>query len=284
MAGDSSENRAMRGSRLLIGLLVLATVAVDGVVLVSVGIQRWVPPVWPHPTLGLLFALAFSQVSLMAIWLGLGQRPSPWRLVGMVLTVAAWSGALPWVLRSGPPFHTATPWAIMLLGLGLLIAIGVAIARTLGVRLVEIDAPAEPSGDGLGPRQFSLGYLLAWMTAVPVVLGTLQYMVPGELLGDAVQRSLRLDVVLINGGLAITALACLAAMLGAGSPICRSILLLVSVAVVIAVVIPLATPVAQRTLILMNLSHVLLLAGSLGVVRIAGYRLVRERSPSRSEE
>ncbi len=279
MAGDSGENRAMRSSGLLIGLLVLASVAVDAMVLVSVGMDRWVPPVWPHPTLGLLFALAFSQVSLVAIWLGLGRRPLPWRLVGMVLTVATWSGALPWVLRNGPPFHRPTPWAIMLLGLGLLIVIGVAIARTLGVRLVEIDAPAEEPGDGLGRRQFSLGYLLAWMTAVPIVLGMLQYMIPGELLGDAVQRSLHLNVVLINGGLAITALTCLAATLGAGAPIWRSILLVVIVAVVIGVEIQLAvTPVAQRTLILMNLSHVLLLAGSLGVVRIAGYRLVRERS------
>ncbi len=264
----------MRGSRLLIGLLVLASVAVDAMMLVSVGMDRWVPPEWPHPTLGLLFALAFSQVSLMAMWLGLGRRPSPWRLVALVLTVAAWSGALPWVLGGGPPFHAATPWATMLLGLGLLIVIGVMIARTLGVRLVEIDAPSEAHTDGLGPRQFSLGYLLAWMTAVPVVLGMLQYMIPGELLGDAVQRSLEMDVVLIDGGLAITALACLAAILGVGWPIWRSILVAVSVAVVIAVEIPLAvTPIAQRTLILMNLSHVLLLAGSLGVVRIAGYRL-----------
>ncbi len=274
----------MRSSRLLIGLLVLASVAVDAMVLMSVGIQRWVPPVWPHPTLGLLFALAFSQVSLVAIWLGLGRRPSPWRLICLVLTVVAWSGALPWVLRDGPPFHTPTPWAIMLLGLGLLVVIGVAIARALGATLVEIDAPADPRVDGLGRRQFSLGYLLAWMTAVPIVLGTLQYMVPGELLGDAIQRSLDMDVVLINGGLAITALACLGAMLGTSVPIWRSILLVVIVAVVIAVEIQLAvTPVAQRTLILMHFSHVLLLAGSLAVVRIAGYRLVRERSPEPSE-
>ena len=170
----------MKGSRALIWLLLLATVLVDCVALSMFGTGGRPEYIehWPHPLLSVLFTLPFSQVGLAAIWVGLGVPSAPWRLMGGFLVVACWSLALAVTLGNDVPVgYTSTHWTALLLGQTLAILVPLSIARASGVRLAHTPATDPTRGTAVErtPWQFSLGYLLAWITAVAVVLGMVQY-------------------------------------------------------------------------------------------------------------
>jgi len=256
--------------------LLLASVLVDCVVLTIVGLDRWFPFQWSHPMLGVLFSLAFSQVSLTAIWAALGQKSAPWRLALAVLVLTGWSLALSATLPNVLRGYTATDWVAMLLSLTLVVLVPLSIARAVGLRMAE-------SGelDALGSRnarrqrwQFSLGYLFAWTTAVAVVLGMFQYTVRIELLPVGRLPWIKIAVMGVSYG--ALAPPTLWAVLGTRCRILRIVMLCLATGAILGLYRLLATDFEhQAALSLICLLDVLLLWISLGVVRVAGYRLTR---------
>ena len=203
----------MRGSRLLIGLLVLATVLVDAVAFLLVQGKGEL-----HPTWILFCSLALSQVSLLAIWAGLGSKRTPWRVLGMVTGVVAWSWVGPLVLNTSNDefeFETLTSgWAMSLLTIALFVVVPLSIARVAGLCVAGPSHGSVPrsSQTGLRRSQFSLGNLFGWTTAVALLLSMVPYVLHREELG----RLAWPDNVVIAVGYAAIALTGIWVVLGAG--------------------------------------------------------------------
>ena len=162
----------MQASRLLILLLLAAAVLVDLVMLSAVGSVAGGFFRWPHPLLAVLFSLAFSQVSMAAIWAGLSDSSLPWRLAGLVAVVAVWSLALAREVADAVSGYGKDVWSILLLVCALSILLILLAVRAEGGRLENrLKTNAEPKKV---PWQFSLGYLFAWLTATSVALGLLR--------------------------------------------------------------------------------------------------------------
>ena len=164
----------MQASRLLILLLLLATALVDLVLLVAVspvGVIFLQSP--HHPLRAVLFSLAYGQVSVAAIWAGLGRTALPWRLAGPVGVAAFWSVGLAYAL--GGRDEGRTDIVVFLLLYGLIILAISLVVRSKGGRLANrLKTDAKPEE----PRwQFSLGRMFAWLTATAIMLGLLRYTV-----------------------------------------------------------------------------------------------------------
>lgn len=264
----------MKGSRALIWLLLLATVLVDGMALSMFGTGGRPEIEWPHPLLSVLFALPFSQVGLAAIWVGLGTASAPWRLMGGFLVVACWSIALAATLDNDVPVgYTSTHWTALLLGQTLAILVPLSIARASGVRLADTPAadPTRGTAAERTPWQFSLGYLLGWITAVAVVLGMVQYTIRYELLPRAPITWVEIGILSVSHG--GVALSLLWIMLGTVRPTLPIAALGLITLLLVGGSFWLARDSGVRSALgMLFFGEALLLVGSLGVLRVAGYR------------
>ena len=165
----------MQPSRLLILLLLLAAVLVDLVVLSAVGTFPVGFLRWPHPLLAVLFSLAFSQVSMAAIWAGLSETSLPWRLAGLVGVVTAWSVSLERAAGTAVVGYGREVWSVRLSAQALFILLILLADRAGGGRRANrLKTNAEPDRRRW---QFSLAYLFAWLTATAISLGLLRYTV-----------------------------------------------------------------------------------------------------------
>ena len=254
---------SMRSPRLLIGLLVLATVLVDLVVFTWVGPCRWPRHEWPHPAVIAFSSLAFSQVSLLTIWAVLGSTTSWLRWLGLI------SGIGVWVALLTPGAEPGMPRMLCFLLSGqAMVLIGVlSIAHLTGIRLVTISNADLPRQGAVRrfPRQFSLRQILGWTTTLAVVLGLLKLGAQHGLLPppSAYWGPFFLIPCICQ---AVGATAALGVTLGPRWPL----MLLLAIGL-------LATPVVILIGTLFLLFIVLQaawLVGSLLVVRMAGYRLV----------
>jgi hypothetical protein len=198
----------MQASRLLILLLLLAAVLVDLVMLSAVGSYGAGFFQWPHPILAVLFSLAFSQVSMAAIWAGSSYTSVPWRLAGLVGVVTLWSVALAWTAVGGVAGYGKDDWSVLLLGHAFFILWILTFVRAKGVRLAHcLKRSAEPEENRW---QFSLGHLFAWLTATAIALGLLRYTIDF----DSPTAGRHLDeIVLIGSCNAVVSLATLWAAL-----------------------------------------------------------------------
>jgi len=265
----------MRGSRLLIGLLLLATVLVDWAVVETVGPF----PLTLHPTRLFALTLQVSQVSLMAIWLALGRTSGPLRLMGAVMVVALWS----WALADYAPrdVHLKVS-AIDLTALTVAVSAPLLVARWLGLRLVNVSSASEVEdlAGGLKRFQFSIAYLLGWITAVAFMLGMLQYVTPFWNLRLGYHNALwglflEWRSVVFRIGRAALAWSALWAVLGNRRPVVR-ILTLCAVGGTAATTTFLANPGHAggfAYVLALFLLEAMLLISSLVVFRIGGYRL-----------
>jgi len=268
----------MKNSWLLIGLLVLASLLVDLVVLLAVGAGIWGPLFWPHPTFVLLMALCLSQVNLVAVWAGLSSQWIPWRLMGVSLVLGFWG-----IRSETESTHTEILFTIccaFVLMLTAMILAASLIARWRGVRLARV-LPGDSAPKGLGAArrwQFSLSYLFAWTTAIAVTLSVLQYIGRYKrcfLVWTDVSIWIRLAPIYI-GQIAL-ALAGFWTVLDARRPMLR-------VAVFLCVVTGSAVAMAQTIedfnwppVVGLHILEALLLISSLCVCRAAGYIVTRER-------
>ena len=257
----------MRTPRLLVMLLLLATVLVTGAALSWAGRQED----FPHVSLTMVWALQLSQISLASVWLGLGKGPFPLRLGGTVIAVGLWS----WLLCGLPGAGSVDRWAVLLAIQTATVSVPLLVVRSLGMELSDpSSAPESDDDEDQPPRfQFSIAYLLGWMTATAVVLSTVRCIVPkGSLPLD---MALNASVVIFFGGRALTALTAVWATLGTRLPAVAIVAPLVAGAISYGA-LRLAdsdfgggTPFCAA----LHLLEVLLLVGSLWVFRVAGYRL-----------
>ena len=267
----------------LILLLLLAVVSVDLVAVSVVCLQPDTSVFWPHPTLGLFLAMACAQVSLVATWVGLARRPVPWPVAAAVAIVIV-AGALLALSLSGkmPPRFGTLGWLVVL-SLQTIAVVGPFwIARPAGLRLVTLDelGGGAAKTDPDRPVQFSIAYLLGWMTALAIVLGLVRWVLRGDVLalGDFTwsDRHAWLDVTVVSLGNAAIAWPAPWAVLGTGRRIMGPLLLCLATGAVIAVWGLLSGSAAHRwTFALFCAAQMAVLVGVLGVFRIAGYRLVR---------
>lgn len=264
----------MNPRRLLIGLLLLATVVVDGVALVVVG-GRFQQLRWPQVTLGAFFSLPFSQVSLASIWAGLARTPAPGRLLGAFMTAMAWAVLLDLTLRhNAVAQYNRTRWIALLLMQVLFVLGPLSIVRATGVRLTESPGPrpAKTHAVGAVPVQFSLGYLLGWITAVAIVLGMVRWGVSYELLPRSPSAWAETAVLGLTHG--CVALLSLWLLLGSlRHPLEFAMLCYVTMSALAACFLLAAEPGYEAALAALFCAETLLLVGPLWVLRVAGYRL-----------
>ncbi|MHC4177327.1 MAG: hypothetical protein ACYSWU_07465 [Planctomycetota bacterium] len=262
----------MRGSRLLIGLLVLATVLLDAVAFLVAQEKESSP----YAAWVLFGSLALTQVSLLAIWAGLGSKRTPWRMLGMVMGVVAWSWAGASVVSTGyddlESETITTVWSVSLLAIAVLVAAPLSIARAAGL---SVTGPSDGSVSqgletGLRSWQFTLGNLLGWTTAVAVLLSMLPCVFHHDRLGRLSWPANLTSAV----GYAALALTGLWMVLGTRRIWLRILLLCSANGGLVAFILLYFDRIGTSAekafwLVLPNL----LLLGSLGVFRVVGYRL-----------
>ncbi|NQT16828.1 MAG: hypothetical protein HQ582_28990 [Planctomycetes bacterium] len=267
----------MRNARLLIGLLICATVLVD-LVAVSVGLaylgsqspSRFV-------IFTILFLLAISQVNLLAVWIGFGGRSLIWRLVALVLAIVSWSTALGILCSPAPPPSAEAYRSLIIVHL-LKAAVPIFsilwIARLGGMKLVRTN-DVSATGRAVSGRtrfQFSLGSLLSWITAAAIALGLFQYSVTNyEILRPLADMSIAIWL-LENAAFVLLALW---TALGSRRLLLRLLVTAVAVSVAVVTRCALIEDEGDRiSRIAITIGVFLWQLGFLCVLRVAGYRLV----------
>ncbi|MEE8450478.1 MAG: hypothetical protein V3R99_01150 [Thermoguttaceae bacterium] len=269
----------MRHPQPFIWLLIVAMVSADASVLTWVAGRGWSPPQWPHALLCLLFALVFSQVGLATIWAGLGRQSMAWRVTGGFLVVVAWSIALARELQADRPIELlSTYWSVLLSVQAGLALVPLLIMRAAGARLISTAAAeiSQDRGSQLGPWQFSPADLLRWMTALAVIMGLAQSVAFYDLLPRS--STALAEIGTWAAANTLLALFTLWAVLGNGPPVAR-ILTLAVIASVTAGLLGWLAPNSEKgeAAAMLYVLQTILLTASLGVVRIAGYRLASAR-------
>jgi hypothetical protein len=267
---------------LLVILLVVATLLVD-LVVVSwvVATYPLAPADWPNAAVVALFALCMAQVGLVAVWTGFGGRSLPWRILGLVLTIGLWSRLVAWTLGSPGYVH----WTRLLTAQSVAILLPLWAARLRGVRLARADSanPSLATASGPGPLQFSLRYLLSWITVLAIILGLAQYTVGFEELA-AVPRFELWTIGLFSLSHGVLVLAAVWAVVGTRWLPVRALVAVVATAATIALNhlwtgIEELWPYSGLCMLQM-----LWVVASLSVFRVAGYRIVRRGRAGRDDQ
>ncbi len=277
----------MKGSRVLIVLFLLATVSADLAALSIVGSEVWFSSFRPTMAFVVLLALLHSQIGLIAVWGSWSRDWIPLRLGGVFLFVAVWSVSA-WLLL--PDSQAASPAGAtqrgILLAVPLLtVFMPLLIVRLQGVALRKGD-DAQQSGDDVSRRfQFTIGYLLVWMTAVAVVLGTCQYLVRFRFPFVPMEITRHVDLAIALGmGHGVIALLSVWAVLGAKGRTVRTARQLLYLAATACVVYSLHRVSVRREPLhpsaVLYAVEALLLIASLGVFRLCGYRLTYDDAPA----
>ena len=249
----------MQTRHLLITLLLVAHVLV-GLVVWSMG---ELPREFGNCLL--LVVVASSQVGLLAIWLALGRRATPWRLAALIAVVVGWSWILSSIQGGGPD------GVVFLLPQAATVVTVLALARFLGLRLYVIDAePADIEGNR--PWQFTLARLFAWTTSLAICLGLLS--LTFRHCHDWNADNLLAIPIFTIGSTAVILFCCLwLALTGLRRQ------LLVSLLVILLFGYGLFVHIHHSILLLFALK-ILLIVASLLVFRVAGYRLSWKRKES----
>jgi len=252
----------------------------DASVLTLAG-RSWSPPQWPHALLCLLFALMFSQIGLATIWAGLGRQAMAWRVTGGFLVVVAWSIALARELQADRPIELlSTYWSVLLSVQAGLALVPLFFMRAAGARLISTTATktSQDSGLQLGPWQFSVADPLRWMTALAVILGLAQSVAFYDLLPRS--SGALAEIGTWAAANTLLALFALWAVLGSRPPAARVITLIIIVSVTAGLLGWLA-PDSEKGMAaaMLYVLQAILLTASLGVVRVAGYRLASANKP-----
>ena len=274
----SGQNWGMRSARFLVCLLLVAAVLVDLAALLMVRAAGGADLEWPHPLLAGLFSLAFSQVNLVTFWAAMGRSILPWRLAALAAVVTLWSLALAVAARGAGLGYTSDDWTFLLAGPPVVLLVLLSFFRVRGWRLAHLDQ-VEPM-EAKTPLQFTLGYLLAWITATAITLGMFRWTVDFELLiAGGYDWSVGPDVIaviLLNSGLG---LATVYGVLGAAGMVFRALVILLSagIAVIATTRLP-NSPEYSQAFAFLWLLEVLWLVAALSVLRVAGFRLKRLRA------
>jgi hypothetical protein len=270
----------MKHARLLIALLLVATVLVDSVAVSMVLAEGRPPDDISERRMIPLIALVFAQSSLVAVWAGFGERSIAWRLMGLILTAALCGGLVAWI----PAFlgvdnvhvvRLRENCIIFLTAQTGLIFCGLMVARVADARLVRpADSKSfERGADQPSRVQFSLAYAFSWMTAAAVVLGILKYAVSVEAVSWMLNWWLELSI--LSSANAALALCTLWAVLGTRWLALRVTLLCVALLAAIGGHIYEGGFGGSWVVATLPVLEALWMIASLYVFRVAGYRVVR---------
>lgn len=240
-----------------IAILVLVSLLAD-VVAVACGAGKD----FPDPTVLVGYALLFGQVSLGAIWLGLGSGTIALRLAAHIVILAI----IYYCLSS---LHDNDgEWMHVLAVQTFAIAGPLAVGGWYGLRLqVTSSMPDEQSW------QFTLKHVFALTTACALLLGLFRLSPPWRELGN---RSVQ--ALIIGGGFALLALVAAWVALGYGRWLYKLLALPAVTCLVGCLLIAIEVgdrPEYDRGVMAIVFGQMLFLAGSLAVLRRRGYRLVR---------
>ena len=258
----------MRKRWILIGLVVGIAVLGEAAIVGIDGTSPYVGEV-------LFGAMLVSHGSLLAFWAALGGRATPWRLVLAVVGMVTWMRA-PEFLSAGE--NDVTWFFVGLVVLGL-VSLTLLIARFLGLELTDIqaaDADLPPPPDGRW-EQFSLRSLFSWMAALAMILGALHYFPRRQIIVLFSDLDVPLRFAAIVGGSALIALSAVWLTLATRWTAMRYVVA-VSVGVVAIVTLNLVFgPSDEAEIVTHCLGQIFYMAGSLWLVRLAGYRLIWRR-------
>ena len=215
-----------------------------------------------------------AHTSLAAIWMAYGGRWTPWLALALVVAIVCWLQFLS-VVDRGFSRENSTTTAILFLLQATAIVAALGAARMAGVRLVVVGRSVLPDESLVWrPRlQFSLGYLMSWVTAVAVALGSMSYVLEYRYILPSF-RDQWAPLAALSLGDAAIALGALWMVLGARTPALRTIVLCLAALATLAVWY-LAIGLGEDWIgVSILLVQILWLLASLAVVRVAGYRLV----------
>jgi len=220
------------------------------------------------------YGLACSQVGLVAFWCAWGRRTLPWRVIAVVLTVFAWSSAISMPEPERETMHNG--WMAALLTQSALTVVAVGAARWFRFRLVlnsAYDGTEEQTGVPR-PVQFSLGYLLAWVTSAAVIFGILKGSLDSEVLFPGPYPRFWWAVAMVGLINATVALSLSWIVLHTAWNSASTAGIIIAALAILLCGEALQWRNDPIVFAFLGLEAVLLL-GSLCVVRIAGYRIVR---------
>ncbi len=205
-------------------------------------------------------AIFFSQGYLLGLWAAIGGKPSPWRasFVVIVASILVWftHQRLNYLL-TGLATITVTGQSFQVMGIFLL-------ARFMGLGLNQVEAE-----DHLSHLQFSIGQALSWMTAFAVFMGATRYLWSYFVWYSGL-LSFRVPASCLAVALATTWL-----ILGDRLTIIRCFTLLVMVGFGTAWIAQVVQPFDPWWhCAIMLVCEAAVVAASLVVVRLAGYRLM----------
>ncbi len=158
------------------------------------------------PAAQLVFwALAFSQVSLLGIWLGIGTSHGVLRAAGVAVGIAIWTRI---IARSSPGLPEN--WTMMFVLQTAATALPLIIVQLAGVQLTAASAERDKPARPLAPPQFSLVQLLQWTTLVALLMAAVRFV-------GFPETGIPLLAVLA-GGFSLLSLLAVAAMLRRAQP------------------------------------------------------------------
>jgi hypothetical protein len=247
--------------RVLSTLLVLAWLAVDAALLDTLMRQG---TAWPQGLAACATGLVFGQAAVICVWLVWSPANPAVRVGGASAAFCLFS--LLAAVSTGD-VEARGKWLTVLSVYGGLIVLPLAAARLRGLHIRAPDVTRVSTVRRRRARQFTIAGLLTCTTCVAVLLGVWRWSaVPGK------------AVACIVGFCSAAALASLVALLLAG--FCRAWLPIV---LALGALCPLFGALLARTgvppadllpLVLMTSAQYVSIAGSLAVLRIAGYRPV----------
>lgn len=272
----------MRRARFIPLLLLLLALATVGLLVVQWATASDTPPSspfwWPQV---ICAAVRYTQLSLAGVWLVLGRTSGPLRLLGVATVVAVWSTV--WLLFVDDSAGLANWLAANSLML-LCAAAGMLVLRLSGMRIIDLYQPDDPPTRPYAPRQFSILYLLGWITVVAIVLGVAKYLLAGRRVSPGLVDQWE-DLAFLGGQTAITVVT-VWAVLSTVAIQKRVLGLVVCIALAYGANSVAFTHDELPVAALFPALEALLLAAVLVVIRVLGFRLVKgsaaaaDRSPA----
>ncbi|MBN2022518.1 MAG: hypothetical protein JW809_06960 [Pirellulales bacterium] len=264
----------MRSARVLIGLLVLATVAVDLVVLAMFPEAGFLHGGLANPRVVLLGVLAFGQTGVLAVLVALARPGSPWPWTGLFAGVV-FEALLFCFMRLGVEPATILAASTFFFFQAIVVLAGLLFLRRWGYALRHASVPAPAPDDPKRPLQFSLARLFGWMTAMAVCLSLAQVVLARTLDYSRTNEWMSEGVAFASASALLT-LATTWAVLGRQRATIRWSIAVLAVPVAVTMA-PWSDEVEWARFFGLFVPMFVLMLASLAVIRLAGYRFERTR-------
>jgi hypothetical protein len=250
----STIEKTARQPVFLVVLLLIASLAADIAVCAMARDQES-----PAPAVVFMLALSFSQVSLLALFVGLGTAPWLERLAALGAGIAFWV----WMLEVKE--DVPRDWVATFLSLhAAAVVVPARLVRLAGLRWTDELPPICAPASVPRQRQLTLTSLFGWTTLVAIVAALARH----ANLPSNTEASARMAFLLTNS--ALTTFAAAYAVFSS-----RHTAWCMAGAIMFVCVASVGFPSREQALFPLNVLHLLLVATALAVCRTAGLRMIR---------